>query len=195
MNRKAITILLSIALTFVGCASNGGGKVVRVDPREIRDTDANYGAEDLHIFVEKMVSAMLQSSIFNSSKKPYIALGNIGIGEGVEEHIDTKLITNSIRTNLIKSTKVHFIDSENIEMLKKEIDFQNESKYVDKSTIKKRGAFIAKDYELTGDVHSIKKDSGRTIDNFYALTLKLTNVKTSVIVWSEEKEIRKIVNR
>ena len=197
MRTKNIIIAVGISLIMVGCASTGSsGKVVRVDPRDMRDTDANYGAEDLHIFVQKMVSAMLQTPVIASAtKKPYIALGNIGIGSGVDEHIDTKLIKNSIRTNLIKSTRVNFIDSEHIEELKKEIDFQNDSKYIDKSTIKERGKFIGKDYEITGDIHSIKKDTGSTIDNFYALSLKLTDVKTSVIVWSEEKEIRKVVKR
>ena len=173
-------VVVGIVLVMVGCASTGdSGKVVRVDPRDMRDTDANYGVEDLHIFVQKMVTAMLQTPVIASaSKKPYLVLGNIGIGVGVDEHIDTKLIKNSIRTNLIKSTRVNFIDSEYIEGLEK-----------------KEANFIKKDYELTGDVHAIKKDTGSTIDNFYALTLKLTDVKTSVIVWSEEKEIRKIVNQ
>ena len=177
---KKTVIAISILLIMIGCTSTERGKVIRVDPRDMRDTDAIYGAEDLHIFVNKMVYAMLSSSVISStSQKPYIALGDIGIGVGVDEHIDTKLIKNSIRTNLIKSTRVNFIDS----------------KFVDKSALRKRGEFIEKDYELTGDIHSIKKDTSSTIDNFYALTLKLTDVKTSVIVWSEEKEIRKIVNR
>jgi len=180
MRLKKVVVAVGISLAMIGCASTNAGKVVRVDPRDMRDTDAHYGAEDLHIFVQKMVSAMLQVPVLSSSSnKPYIALGNIGVGVGVDEHIDTKLIKNSIRTNLIKSTRVKFIDSE----------------YVNKLTKKERSKFIAKNYELTGDVHSIKKDTGSTIDNFYALTLKLTDVKTSVIVWSEEKEIRKIVNR
>ncbi|SFV62307.1 Putative lipoprotein [hydrothermal vent metagenome] len=179
MSVKKIVILLGITLAMLGCASSNAGKVVRVDPREMRDTDANYGAEDLHIFVQKMVSAMLQTPVIASaSQKPYLALGNIGIGVGVDEHIDTKLIKNSIRTNLIKSTRVNFIDSEYIEGLDKKDD-----------------KFIKKDYELTGNVHAIKKNTSSTVDNFYVLTLKLTDVKTSVIVWSEEKEIRKIVNQ
>jgi PBP1b-binding outer membrane lipoprotein LpoB len=176
---KKAVVAVGISLAIIGCASTDAGKVVRVDPRDMRDTDANYGAEDLHIFVQKMVSAMLQTPIIaTASQKPYVALGNIGVGIGVDEHIDTKLIKNSIRTNLIKSTRVKFIDSEYISGLEKKGD-----------------KFIKKDYELTGDIHSIKKDTGNTVDNFYALTLKLTDVKTSVIVWSEEKEIRKIVNR
>ncbi len=173
MKLKKLITCITLASLIMGCASSNSGKVVRVDPRKIQDTDANYGSEDLHIFVEKMVDSMLQSPVLNKKPKPYLALGDIKIGVGVDEHIDTVLIKNSIRTNLIKSTKVNFLDS----------------RYLDKSKV------ITKDYELRGDVHSIKKNTSSTIDNFYALTLILTDVKTSAIVWTEEKEIRKLVKK
>ena len=183
-----------LTLIFIGCASSGG-KVVRVDPRGLHDTDANYGAEDLHLFTQKMVSSMLQSSFLNTSKKPYLALGNITLNQGVDEHIDTRLIRNVIRTNLIKSDKVNFIDNTHMKQLEEQIDYQNSSKYLDKSTVKKVGGFIARDYTMTGDIHAIKKDNGVILDNFYVLSLRLTDVKTSTVVWSEEKEIRKQVSK
>jgi PBP1b-binding outer membrane lipoprotein LpoB len=173
MKTKKLITCITLATLIMGCTSSNSGKVIRVDPRKMQDTDANYGSEDLHIFVEKMVDSMLQSPVLKKKAKPYLALGNIKIGVGVDEHIDTVLIKNSIRTNLIKSTKVNFLDS----------------RYLDKSKV------IAKDYELRGDVHSIKKNTNSTIDNFYALTLILTDVKTSAIVWTEEKEIRKLVKK
>ncbi len=193
IEKKSI-LTLALALFFVGCASNGG-KVVRVDPRGLHETDINYGVEDLHLFTQKMVSSMLQSSFLNGSKKPYIALGNIKLNQGVDEHIDIKLIKNVIRTNLIKSDKVNFIDTEHIKELEQEIDYQNSNKYLNKNTTKKIGGFIARDYTLTGDIHAIKKENAQIFDNFYALSLRLTDAKTSAIVWSEEKEIRKQVSK
>ena len=194
---KTVEIFLTITLVsflFLGCTSSKG-KVVRIDPRGIHDTDANYGAEDLHLFTQKMVTSMLQSSFLNGSKNSYIALGNITLNLGVDEHIDVKLIKNVIRTNLIKSEKVNFIDNEHIKQLENEIDYQNSSKYLDKSTVKKVGGFIARDYTMSGDIHAIKKDNGAILDNFYALSLRLTDAKTSAVVWSEEKEIRKQVSK
>ncbi len=165
---------MALIVLWAGCASEQAGKVLRVDPREIQDTDANYGAEDLHLFVHKMVSSMLQSPLIGTEPKKYLALGDIKIGSGVDEHIDTLLIKNSIRTNLIKSTKINFIDAE----------------YLEKLNGDQR---IVKDFLLRGDLHAIKKDNSKAIDNFYALTLILTDVKTSEIVWTEEKEIRKMI--
>ena len=179
MKLKKTVIYFGLAIVMIGCASSNSGKVVRVDPREIQDTDANYGAEDLHIFVKKMVDSMLKSPKLNKKPLPYLTLGNIKIGIGVDEHIDTMLIKNSIRTNLIKSTKISFIDAN----------------YVDKTIQNKKTNFIKEDYKLTGDIHAIKKNTNNKIDNFYALTLILTDVKTSAVIWTEEKEIRKLVDK
>ena len=172
--KRRISLFIIMAI-MTGCNSTNGGKVVRIDPREMRDSDANYGAEDLHIFIKSMMQSMLSSTLFDK-KKPYLTLNEIGIGKGVDEHMDTKLIANSIRTNLIKTTKVHFIDREYAESLEAN----------DVSPV---------DYLLSGDIHAIKKDNNRAVDNFYMLSLKLTNAKNSKVVWTEDKEIRKVIDK
>jgi len=173
MKRELSMVILWVVL--MGCTSSNGGKVVRIDPSEMRDSDANYGAEDLHIFIKSMMQSMLSSSLFDK-QKPYLTLSEIGIGEGVDEHMDTKLIANSIRTNLIKTTKVHFIDGEYAKHLKAD-------------------EVSAIDYVLSGDIHAIKKDNNNHVDNFYMLSLKLTNAKNSKVVWTEDKEIRKVIEK
>ena len=165
MSLKNISMVLSVIL-LMGCSSANSGKVVRIPTTDIVDSDATYGVEDLNIFVNKMVKSMLQSSI--SQKKPSIAFGEIGIGSGVYEHIDVKLISNKIRTNILKSEEVE---------------------------IKNSTTFENVDYKLTGDIHAIKKDNRKGVDNFYMLNLILTNVKTSTVVWSEDAEVRKLVKR
>jgi len=169
---KSIMSLL-IFLFIAGCISTDSGKVVRVNPLEMRDMDANYGSEDLHIFIRSMIQSMLRSKPLRKSK-PYLSIDTIEIGKGVDEHMDTTLIHNSIRTNLIKTTKVFFVDSNYAKTL--------ETKNVHNI-----------DYVLSGDIHAIKKSSESSVDNFYMLSLKLTDTKNSVIVWTEDKEIRKVV--
>jgi uncharacterized protein (TIGR02722 family) len=191
---KKILISVGVSFLLIGCASSHSGKVVRIDSKSIKDTDIDYGVEDLHLYVDQMVSSMLQSPIFQNSK-PMLTLGGIRIDNSVTEHVDTKQIKHSIRTNLIKSNKVGFIDNENTSALEGEIDYQNSSEYIDKSTAKAKGNFIAPDYILSGDISAIKKDNGLIMDNFYVLTLKLTDIKTRMIAWTEEKEIRKTMEK
>ena len=170
---KKSLIATATLLLIVGCTSDNAGKVVRIDPREVRDMDANYGSEDLHIFIRSMIQSMLASKPFQNAK-PFLSLRDIEIGQGVDEHMDTKLINNSIRTNLIKTTKVRFVDAKYAQTL-------------DKKDVK------SVDYVLSGDIHAIKKSNEKNIDNFYMLSLKLTDSKSSIIVWTEDKEIRKVV--
>ena len=172
INKKNILTLI-ILLLLISCASDNRGKVVRVDPREVRDMDANYGSEDLHIFTRSMIQSMLKTKVLYHSK-PFLALNDIEIGKGVDQHMDTKLIHNSIRTNLIKTTKVYFVDSNYAKKRNKK-----ENKSVD--------------YILSGDIHAIKKSNDKEVDNFYMLSLKLTDTKNSIIVWTEDKEIRKVM--
>jgi len=186
---KRVIMSLGVSFLLIGCASSSG-KVVRIDSKSIRDIDINYGAEDLHLYVEKMVSSLLQSPIL-SKGRPVLTLGGIRIASSVTEHIDTRQIKHSIRTNLIKSNKVGFIDNENTRALEGEIDYQNSSEYVDKSTAKAKGNFVNPDYVLRGRISAIKKDNGSIMDNFYVLTLTLTDIKTGMIAWTEEEEIRK----
>jgi len=173
MQNKKRPIILLMVFLILGCVSDNSGKVMRINPREVRDTDANYGVEDLHIFTKSMIQSMLASKVFYKSK-PFLSLIDIEIGQGVDEHLDTKLINNSIRTNLIKTTKVYFIDAEYAQSL-------------DEKKVKKAN------YVLSGDIHAIKKSSKKDIDNFYMLSLKLTDTKNSMIVWTEDKEIRKVI--
>lgn len=189
---KKIIISIGVSFLLIGCVSSNSGKVVRIDAKSIKDIDMNYGVEDLHLYVDQMVISMLKHPVLEKKSKPVLTLGVVEIDSSVNEHIDTRQIKHSIRTNLIKSNKVGFIDNENTQALEREIDYQNSSKYVDKSTAKEIGNFVAPDYELNGRISAIKKDNGAIIDNFYVLTMQLTDIKTRMIAWSEEKEIRKI---
>ena len=186
---KRVIMSLGVSFLLIGCATSSG-KVVRIDPKSIRDVDINYGSEDLHLYVEKMVTSMLEHPIL-SKGKPVLTLGRIRIANSITEHIDTRQIKHSIRTNLIKSNKVGFIDNENTRELEGEIDYQNSSEYVDKSTAKAKGNFVNPDYVLRGSISAIKKDNGSIEDNFYVLMLILTDIKTGMIAWTEEKEIVK----
>ncbi len=167
MSIKKTVATLSLILLLQACTTNRG-KVIRIDPKEIRDSNADYGSEDLHLFTKSMIQSLLRSNVLGSST-PYLTLGEIHMGRGLDEHVDTGLIKNSLRNHLLKTKKVHFLDEELM---------KNNPQNVD--------------YVLSGELHAIKKNTPTVIDNFYSLNLKLTNKKNALVVWSEEKEIRKI---
>ncbi len=162
-------------------------QIKRVDSHSMQNNNPYYGVEELHLFTEKMVSGMLSSEIFDG--KPIIDVG--GVENKTDEHIDTNLITDSIKTAIIKSKRARFIDRSMRAEINSELKYQNSSKYIDKSSSKKIGKQIAPNYILDGSVVSIKQKG----DHFYKITLKLHNLETGTIDWIEQKEVRKVNSR
>jgi uncharacterized protein (TIGR02722 family) len=107
------------------------------------------------------------------------------------EHIDTKSMTDSLRTALIKTGRVRFSNKEDRETVQGEVDYQNESGRVRTDTQKRRDGTIGADYILSGDLTSNIQEVGSRKLVFYKLTLNLTNLTTGIIEWSEDKPIRK----
>jgi PBP1b-binding outer membrane lipoprotein LpoB len=164
---RNIFFIVIFGLFFTGCATNNE-KTLRPDSQDI---NVKHRTKDLHIFVHKMVSSMLQSPAINVKPKKYIGLGEIKMANGVDKGIDNT-IRNSIKSNLIKSRKINFINSQH-------------------NKDSNSNSLFSKDLLLTGDIHTIKKENQKVVDDFYALVLILTDVKTSKVVWTEEKKIQK----
>jgi PBP1b-binding outer membrane lipoprotein LpoB len=62
---------------------------------------------------------------------------------------------------------------------------------VDPRTRTAIGKQVGADLMLYGDIISIVKSVGRKQDVYYKINLELADLKTGLIEWSEEKEIRK----
>ena len=182
---------LLMVFIFVGCATNSSfdrGEVMRVDPKSINDTSLGFGAQDLHIVVEKMVSSMLKHQLFDGT--PVIDIKDIE--NRTDEHIDTKAITDSIRTMVIKSNRARFVDSSMRPILIDELNYQNSNKYMDKTKSKQIGKHISQGYILDGAITAIKQRNNNQISYFYKVVLQLHNIETASIDWIDEQEIRKV---
>ena len=188
---KGIFVTLGFtSLLISGCSSETVRHktlVQRVDPASTLDTDITFSAEDLHQSVEKMVSSMLRSKIFH--KKVVIDVWDVE--NATDEHVDTRAITDSIKTTIIKSGKAVFIGSRMREALQKELAYQNKNPYSDKKHARKIGKQFGADYILKGRLVSIKQRNSQLEDFYYKLTLELQSVETGAIVWIEEKKFRK----
>lgn len=186
---KLITVVT--LFLFAGCSSIGSFQehhVVRVDPDTIHDTDIGFSSEDLHMVVEEMVSAMLRDELFDGT--PVIEIRDLE--NRTDEHIDTKAITESIRAMIIKSKRARFVDSSMRKRLISELEYQNNSRYIDRSKAKHIGKHIAQGYILNGAISAIKQRNEDEISYFYKVTLQLHNIETATIDWIDEQEIRKI---
>ncbi len=194
MNRRACQMLslLLLAVATGSCSSSNRqfteGEYDDVD--QVRMLDDKFNEADISALAEEMIGSMAAHPIFNEKKVPPVVQVEF-VRNKTSEHIDTKAITDSVRTALIKTGKVRFANKENRDLVQDELAYQQESGNVRRDTQKARGAAIGADYTLTGDLISNIQEVGNKKLIFYRLTLNLTNIQSGIIEWSEEKPIRK----
>jgi hypothetical protein len=169
----------------VGC----GTTVEYGDATAVETVTVDFGSTDLQMIAEKMVQSMLASPVIAENNRPVVQVSSVKNQTG--EHIDTKAITDKIRTTLLKSGKVQFSASEVREEMIDELHYQRDSGYVDPATQTQVGQHVGASYLITGDIASIKKSKDGTKDVYYKITLNLVDLQTGLISWADEKEIRK----
>ena len=187
--RKIGTFLILLAVFFNILICNCGTKVQYGDPAAQETLTVDFGSTDLNMIAEKMVNSMLSSPVIQERNRPILQVASIK--NKTNEHIDTKSISDKIRTTLLKSGAVQFSAGEIRNEIIEELEFQRGSGYVDPSTQKRMGKQVGADFLLTGEISSIKKQKGGTKDIYFKITLNLVDLETALISWADEKEIRK----
>ena len=187
-NFKFIFIITAL-IVLAGCQS----KVQYGDATEVETVNANFGSTDLQAITTKMVNSMLTFPpvvAITANDRPIIFVDRIK--NKTSEHIDTESVTDSISNQLLRSGKFRFIDMTKVDAVRKQLDYQNNSGMVDPSTAINFGRQIGAQYMLYGNLSSIVKQAGSTKDVYYKMTMRLMDLETGLIEWSDEKEIRKV---
>jgi penicillin-binding protein activator len=188
--RMAAAAMACVALA-AGCA---GRRVAYQDPTKVETVNEDFGSTDLQSIAQRMVDSLVRHPAISGGQRPVVQVSTVK--NKTTEHIDTKSITDKIRTALVKTGMVRFtaVSDANREMLEN-LEYQQQSGVVSARSMKKVGKQVGTDYLLYGEIDSIvKRDSGVS-DVYYKFTLNLVDVETGIIEWSDEKEIRKQANR
>lgn len=143
--------------------------------------------------MQKMVADLVASlaahpSIANAKAPPIVIV--TGLQNKTSEHIDTQNIMDMIRVELSQTGKVAFIDKEARQDIADEYNYQD-SGMVGETTKKGPGGQVGADFIVNGRMDSIVQEVGKDKTVYYKLTLNMTNLKTSVITWTNHKQIRK----
>ena len=189
--------LLAIAIAAVlltGCASTS---VNYVDPTGVDTTSIGFNSTDLQTTTQKMIDEMLSSkAIYRiTANKEVPILFFSGIKNETNEHINTKMLENTVSTRLINSGDFQFTDMSQVKNVKEQIDYQNYSGMVSQNDAIKMGQQVGAKYMMYGSIANINASNSSQQSNFFLITLKLMDVQKGVIIWQGEKQIRKIQKR
>lgn len=148
-----------------------------------------WSETDMQVVVKALVDSMVAHPAINNAKAPPILMVT-NLQNKTSEHIDTQSIMDMVRVELTNSGKVAFIDKEARGDVSNEYDYQN-SGMVSEETKKGPGGQIGADFIVNGRLDSLVQEVGKDKSVYYKLTLNLTNLKTTVITWTNHKQIRK----
>ena len=148
-----------------------------------------WSESDMQVVAQSMVNSMVAHPAIAAAKNPPLVIVT-NLQNKTSEHIDTQSIMDMVRVEIMKSGKVAFIDKEAREDIKAEYDYQGAGNVSDAEK-KGPGSQKSADFIVNGRLDSIVQEVGKNKTVYYKMTLNLTNLKTSVIVWTDQKEIRK----
>lgn len=190
-NRLMLSILaLPILLILASCGSKQFTQGKYDDLSEERLLDDQFNESDMKRIADTMVDSLSSSKLLGGVRRPPVVLVTM-MKNKTAEHIDMKSMTDKIRTALIKSGKFRFTEKEAREEMAGEVEYQEESGYVDATTARKKGKQVGAEYFLTGEITSRTQEVGKKKYIYYKANFNLVNIDTGIIDWSDEKELRK----
>ncbi len=186
-----------IALPILLIALIGCGKSIemeRLDPTTDLQYNTKWSHRDNQIAADELVDSMLgapwivEFGALNPGERPVVIVDEVR--NGTAEHIDVQALTDMIRTKLIKSQRVRFLNKEARDAILEEYKYQA-SGAVDPSRAVRTGRQEGAMYMMTGALSSIQSTLDKKRIVTYKVTLNLTSLESAIIEWTDEKEVVK----
>ncbi len=105
------------------------------------------------------------------------------------EHIDVRILTNELQTNLIKK-RIRFIDRSMTEDALKEMEM-GMTGMIDPDSAVPVGNLKSPNFYLAGDISDNVRRVGSNNIQYLVVTLKLVELSTGITVWQDQKEFLK----
>lgn len=185
-----LTALILTASLSTGCAMFRAS-VDDVDLEEKKHFDADFDATDLRGITQSVANEIADSGFLAKHDSPPIMI-IAGVQNRTSRYVDTKNLTDRVRTLLIQSGAVQFVNAARREELLKEQGYQAAN--VTAATQVAVGQQLGAKYMLTGSLTEMTKDSPRQVRiskkewSYYKLTVEATDLESGLIAWTTEKE-------
>jgi len=202
--KKMMFLPAYIAFLFVFSACSSAPRVTRVEAGgAISDISGFWSAEDVRIVSESLIADALSSarmdayirdfSARNNGARPTVIVGRFR--NNSSEHIDTAIISSNMRTAIINSGKLDFVEGGDI---RDDIraERQDQQWHASEATASALANETGADFMLTGDVRTIVARAGNRTVRTYFVTATMTNIETNRIVWEgENNTIQKVIQQ
>jgi uncharacterized protein (TIGR02722 family) len=192
-------LALGCMVLMAGCQTmsptTGSSNVSYGDARAVETVTTDLGSTDIQMVSEKMTQSLIQHPVVQDLIHKRGLMMASPVQNKTSEYFDTKLITDTVLTQLQKNGVRYVIESDSMQNQVDELRRQNQSGLYDKSKSVKMGKMQGAQYRLDGSVSSIVKKTSDVKDVYYKINLRLIEVETGIVEWSDEKDIRKTAKR
>lgn len=183
--------LAAIALLLSGC----GTKTREIDLATDTAEDADFSSADLFRITDGMIASMQENGFHrryaaaHGGEKPVMLLAR-SLENKTDEHIDTRLILEKIRTAMMKENIAVFVDDKAFDEALDQLNLQATDLY-DDAKAARIGRFVGAKFILRGAISNIRKQEGRETINYMNVTLNAVEVETLLITWTDEVEFKR----
>jgi uncharacterized protein (TIGR02722 family) len=152
---------------------------------------ADYNYADMRNITQKVVDEMVASPFLNDqATSPIMMIA--GVQNRTSAYVDTKNLTDKMRTLLFKSGRVQFVNEARREDLLKEQGYQAANATPDTQVAV--GKQLGAKYMVSGSLVEMETKSGRQVRvskqvlKYYKLTIEVTDLETGLLAWTTEEE-------
>lgn len=184
----ASSILLALSLVLVGCGS--GARYVDSRGTETIVSLDQINIQDWALAADEMVASLLASSVLERAPSVPAVMAISRIVNNTTLQVDTDYLTRKIRVSLNQSGKV--LTTTTIGLGGRVEDpLAKESAEMASFLGEGQPTTRLPDYTLSGKLLENRARAGSTRQVTYTFQLALTEVKSGLAVWEDEKEITK----
>ena len=198
-DRPATLLVGTLMLVLAGCQTTspttGTSGVSYGDAKAVETVTTDLGSTDIQMISEKMTQGLIQTPEIQTLIKKRQLLMASPVKNKTSEYFDTRLITDTVLTQLQKNGVRYTIEGEDMQNQVDELSRQNQSGLYSKSKSVKMGKMQGAKYRLDGSISSIIKKTSDMKDAYYKMNMRLIEIETGIVEWSDEKEIRKSARR
>lgn len=180
-------------LSVAACGAFSSPTASYVDPNAVNNLTTDFTMTDLQLVAQSMSDSLISSGRLNSCKSYTVS----NVANKTDQYIDTSTITQSIVNKLGNSSAVksrYVVSGQEMQNQTDELDRQNQSGLYNKNTTAKTGNMTGAQCRIDGFVNSINSANPQTKTTMvqYQYNMKLINVETGEMVWSNEKPLSKM---
>ncbi len=185
-----LVAVLTITGLLSGCAAFRA-QTTQVDVDQAEPMRERFDFTDLRSITESFANELGYSSFITNHDHPPIMM-IAGVQNRTSEYMDTKNLTDRLRTLLFQTGNIQFVNEARREDLLREQGYQ--AAQATPETQVAIGHQLGARYMMSGSLTEMADRSPRqvrvskTVRRYYKLTLEVTDLETGLLAWTAERE-------